>query len=131
MNDLIFHHIGIACEKIRDEVPYYKLLGYVEQGQKFEDPKQGICGLFMDHGGTLIELLEPLSKDSPIHSYLRRGIRMYHQGFLCEDVIDTSLTLVEKGAIIVSPPKPSIAFGNRQVSFLMLPNRMLIELIGH
>jgi len=130
MNDLIFHHIGIACESIEESIADYEQLGYFVVGKQFEDPNQGIRGVFMENAGVQIELLEPLDEKSPLHSFLNRGVQMYHQGFFCDDILDTSLDMVEKGAMIVSPAKPAVAFNGRSVCFLMMPNKMLIELIG-
>jgi len=130
MNDLTFHHIGIACESIDEEIENYKELGYSLSADKFEDPNQGIRGVFMKNAGMQIELLEPLKKDSPVCSFLKRGIQMYHQGFLCDNIHDTSSDLLEKGAYMASPVKPAVAFKDRSVCFLLMPNKMLIELIG-
>lgn len=131
MNELIFHHIGVACQNIEEEMLTYRKLGYSQQGNLFEDEMQRIRGVFMDNSGTQVELLEPLRNDgSPIHSFLDKGIHMYHQGFICPNVVDTALSFVDDGCIIVSPAKPAVAFNGRKVCFLMLPNRMLIELIG-
>jgi hypothetical protein len=38
--------------------------------------------------------------------------------------------VIDMGAVLVSHPNPAVAFGGRQVCFLLLPNRMLIELIA-
>ena len=131
MSELIFHHTGIACHKIKDEIPHYELLGYVETGERFKDKPQGVRGLFMEHGGARIELLEPLNENSPLHTLLDKGIKMYHQGFLCDSIRDSSLYFIENGAIMVTPPKPSRTFVGRFAAFLMMPNDMLIELIGN
>ena len=127
MNELIFHHMGVACQSIEDEIPIYEKLGYSQQGVVFKDIRHRIRGVFMDNGGTQIELLEPLDEDS----FLDRGIHMYHQAFLCDNVLDTALSFVEDGGIVVSSAKPASAFKGRKVCFVMLANRMLIELIGH
>ena len=55
---------------------------------------------------------------------------MYHQAFLSHNLREAVRVLIDKGAVIVSHPKPAIAFGGRQVCFLLLPNRLLIELIA-
>ena len=131
MNSLKFHHIGIACSKITDEIEYYQLLGYIQQGEKFEDPQQGVRGLFMQNNGTLIELLEPINDKSPICSFVNKGIHMYHQGFTCVNIKDEAAILEENGAMIISSLKYAIAFPGLKVCFLIMPNQTLIELIGN
>ena len=39
-----FHHIGVAAREIEKELFSYKILGYVREGNTFQDPKQGIKG---------------------------------------------------------------------------------------
>jgi methylmalonyl-CoA/ethylmalonyl-CoA epimerase len=130
LDDLVFHHIGIACERIEDDVRPYELLGYRREGEIFEDSRQAIRGLFMRAGAIQIELIEPLGPESPVNTFLSRGIQMYHQAFLSHNLREAVRILIDKGAVIVSHPKPAIAFGGRQVCFLLLPNRLLIELIA-
>lgn len=126
---LKFHHIGIACRSIAAEMKYYLLLGYQQEGERFVDPLQKISGVFMVLGSIRSELLEPTSEDSPIHSFLNRGIQMYHQAFLCIDLETTIENLVSQGAIVVVSPTPAVAFYGSKISFLMLRNTMLVELI--
>jgi methylmalonyl-CoA/ethylmalonyl-CoA epimerase len=130
LDDLVFHHVGIACERIEDEIRHYELLGYRAEGPIFEDSRQVIRGLFMRAGTMQIELIEPLSPESPVCTFLARGIQMYHQAFVSHNLRAAVRVLIDKGAVIVSHPKPAIAFGGRQVCFLLLPNRSLIELIA-
>ena len=130
LEGLVFHHVGIACDRIESEVPHYELIGYRREGEIFEDSRQVIRGLFLKSGSMQIELIEPLRPESPVCTFLARGIQMYHQAFLSHNLRAVVRSLVDKGAVIVSHPKPAVAFGGRQVCFLLLPNRMLIELIA-
>ena len=130
LDDLVFHHVGIACERIENEIPQYELIGFRREGAIFEDSRQVIRGLFMKAGAMQIELIEPLRPESPVCTFLSRGIQMYHQAFLSHNLRAAVRTLVDKGSVIVSHPKPAVACGGRQVCFLLLPNRMLIEVIA-
>jgi len=128
-DDLRFHHDGVATRNMAVELRQYELLGFRTEGPVFVDPLQHIRGLFLTLGTMRVELLEPLDETSPIHSHLKRGIKIYHHGFTCHDIARTTERLVAGKARVVSPPKPAIAFQNRQVSFLFLANGLLIELI--
>jgi methylmalonyl-CoA/ethylmalonyl-CoA epimerase len=130
LDDLVFHHVGIACERIENEIPQYELIGFRREGEIFEDSRQVIRGLFMKAGSMQIELIEPLRPESPVCTFLSRGIQMYHQAFLSHNLRAAVRTLIDKGAVLVSHPKPAVAFGGRQVCFLLLSNRMLIEIIA-
>jgi len=47
-----------------------------------------------------------------------------------QEIDDVMAQLVKRRAHIVSGPVPAIAFNDRPIAFLMLPNLLLIELIG-
>lgn len=127
--DLVFHHIGLACRDMAADRRDHERLGYRAEGPEFADPMQRIRGLFMTLGPMRVELLEPLDATSPLHAYLKRGIKIYHQCFECRDLERTIAELEKNGARVASSPKPAVAFNNRRIAFLMLPSQMLIELI--
>jgi len=129
LDDLRFHHDGVATRNLDKELRQYELLGFRSEGPVFVDPLQHIRGLFLTLGPMRVELLEPLDETSPIHSHLKRGIKIYHHGFTCRDVARTTERLVAGRARVVSPPKPAVAFQNRPVAFLLLASGLLIELI--
>jgi methylmalonyl-CoA/ethylmalonyl-CoA epimerase len=126
---LEFHHIGIACRAIEPEMKAFAALGYTLEGEQFSDPLQKIHGCFMTGMGPRIELLAPMDESSPVTPWLKKGVKMYHYGYLVDSVESTMQEYVARRAMVVSPPKPSIAFGGRPIAFLMLPNLFLIELI--
>ena len=127
--ELELHHIGIACHSIFEEEKIFLPLGYVREGEVFMDPIQKVRGLFMTMGGTRMELLEPISTDSPINAFIQREIKMCHQAFFCKDLEKTTQYFWEQGAYLVVQPVVNQAFDGRKVSFLKLKNKMLIELI--
>jgi methylmalonyl-CoA/ethylmalonyl-CoA epimerase len=127
--ELTFHHIGLACRDMAKDRADHEHLGYRAEGPVFEDPLQRIRGLFMTLGAMRVELLQPLDDTSPLQGYLKRGVKIYHQGFLCRDIVRSIQTLEAQRARVVSPPKPAVAFENRPIAFLILPSQMLIELI--
>ena len=129
LDDLRFHHDGVATRDMAKELRGYELLGFRTEGPVFADPLQRIRGLFLTLGAMRVELLEPLDESSPIHSHLKRGIKIYHHGFTCRDIAAATERLVAGRARVVSPPKPAVAFQNRPVAFLLLASGLLIELI--
>ena len=129
LDQLRFHHTGIACADLKIEGAAFRLLGFVEEGSVFHDPLQKIRGQFMTHGSARIELLEPSDPDSPVHGYLKRGIKMYHQAFETQDLRAAIAEATQSGAHLVVPPCPAVAFGGREIAFVMLRTTMLVELI--
>ena len=126
---LSFHHVGLACKRIAVEAETHRLLGFSEEGPVFEDPIQRIRGQFMTHGAFRIELLEPLGSDSPLEGHLKRGVKMYHQAFSAPAIQTAIDQLVSAGAHLIVGPVPAVAFGGREVAFLILRTMMLVELI--
>jgi glyoxalase/bleomycin resistance protein/dioxygenase superfamily protein len=126
---LEFHHIGVACRDIDREARAFAALGYTIDGQIFSDPLQKIRGCFLTGAGPRIELLAPLDDSSPLLPWLEKGIKMYHQAFEVESMEKTIAALCESRAVVLSPPKPAVAFDGRSIAFLMLPNLLLVELI--
>jgi methylmalonyl-CoA/ethylmalonyl-CoA epimerase len=106
-----------------------QLVGYEIEGQRFTDPLQKIHGCFLVGPGPCMELIAPVDESSPVVSWLNKNIKMYHQAYEVESMEPALATLTAQHAVVVSRPKPAIAFGGRKVAFLMLPNGLLIELI--
>jgi methylmalonyl-CoA/ethylmalonyl-CoA epimerase len=129
LSDLKFHHIGLACRDMAKDRRDHELLGYRAEGEGFADPVQRIRGMFMTLGSMRVELLEPLDDASPLTSYVKRGIKIYHQCFESADLAQSIEALEAHGARLVSAPTPAVAFENRRIAFLILPSQMLIELI--
>lgn len=129
LTDLTFHHIGLACRKLHPEMKAHEQLGYKIEGQSFTDPIQRVNGIFMTHGSMRIELLEPATSDSPLTDILKRGQKMYHQCFECEDLQVAIDKLMSEGAHLIAPPAPAVAFEGRRIAFLVLRTMMIVELV--
>lgn len=129
---LRFHHIGVACRSIALERRGWEALGYRQENMPFTDPLQGINGLFMVGPGPRMELLEPLpgSEAETLSPFLKAGTKMYHQAYETTDLGTATEALKNLRAKVVSPPKPAVAFEGRHVSFLILPNSLIVELIA-
>lgn len=124
-----FHHIGVACRRIDSEQRGWSAFGYAPEGGRFEDPLQGIAGLFMTGPGPRIELLEGLPGSDTLTPFLEAGTKMYHQAFEVPELEEATDFLQQQRAKTLSPPKPAVAFGGRKVVFMMMPTRLIAELI--
>ena len=125
---LKFHHVGIACENLESEKQYYQLLGYQEE-LAFIDPIQKVHGVFMILDSMRIEILEATDASSPILSYIKRGVKMYHQAFTSNDFTRHSQFLIDNGNVQLGAPQPAVAFAGAQICFFLNRNNSLIELI--
>ena len=124
---MIFHHEGVVTKDIEQETEIYKILGF-EIESDFKDPIQNVHGRFMEKDGFRVELLEPLNEQSPLSSYISRGIKIYHHAFKTNDIQNTIEYLTGKDFLLVGSPEQSVAFGGK-IAFLLSPTSLLIELI--
>ncbi|OJI04679.1 VOC family protein [Polynucleobacter sp. MWH-Adler-W8] len=124
-----FHHIGYATQSIDKEHNFFSSMGYVSEGEDFSDEIQGIRGRFLVGVGPRIELLENLPGSQTLTPWLNAGIKLYHFAYFVTD-INKALGWAHncRGRVTVLPV-PAVAFGGRLISFIMLRNGMLIELI--
>jgi len=133
MNGLAFHHIGVAVAELeKSQTIFESLFGYNLVSGPFEDPIQRVrvCFLKMkDGGGQLLELVAPLDGESPINSYLRKGVGGYH---ICYETSDLENAMQEgrsAGCVPLGDPVRAIAFDNRRIAWLYTPGRFLVELL--
>src|SRR6266545_2548775 len=129
LTGLEFHHIGLACADLDAEERIFGQLGYIREGPDFEDPTQGVRGRFLIGGGPRLELLCELSTGTALGPWLRKGVKMYHDGYEAADLAAADASLTALGAKRVVAPVPAVAFGGRCIAFYMMPNGFLIELI--
>ncbi|MBV8527428.1 MAG: VOC family protein [Candidatus Dormibacteraeota bacterium] len=125
-----FHHVGVACRSLDREVAAYAALGYAREGAEFDDPGNGIRGVFLAGPGPRIELVVDCPGQHVVEPWLRRGSAMYHVAFEVDELGPAMDALRRATAKLVVRPRPAVAFAGRHISFLMLRNRMLVELIA-
>jgi len=129
---LAFHHVGLACTDIEQEADRLSLLGYRIEGAPFVDPMQGVRGVFVGGQAPRLELLEPHGSTGVLTPWLEADIKLYHLAYEAVDFDAALASLLEYRARLVVPPTPAVAFGGRAIAFVMLRNRLLVELIqGH
>ena len=130
MQGLAFDHVGLACSDIAAELVQLEVLGYRAEGPPFTDVPQGVRGVFVAGQHPRLELLEPLD-DAPgaLSTWIRNGTKMYHLAYRSDRFGDAIAQLRAGGAKLLVPPMPAVAFGGRDIAFVMLRNQLLIELI--
>jgi methylmalonyl-CoA/ethylmalonyl-CoA epimerase len=128
-----FHHVGYAVREIDAYLKDFlvPLFAPVSVTEPVSDPIQQVRVCFAEMpGGTVIELVEPLSESSPLCSIIgssRGGV--YH---LCYEVDDLDAEIQRfrrKGCLPLGKPVPAAAFDGRRIVFLITPQRDLVELV--
>jgi methylmalonyl-CoA/ethylmalonyl-CoA epimerase len=130
---LKFHHLGIAVADFGQAVAFYtQALGFDVISGPVEDPIQKVKLCFLRRAAqsaSVVEIICPLERDSPVNGYLSKGIGAYH---VCYEVVRLEETLGQlrsKGCLVISNPVPAVAFGGRKIAWCFAPTRQLIELL--
>ncbi|MCU1301768.1 MAG: methylmalonyl-CoA epimerase [Candidatus Sulfotelmatobacter sp.] len=127
-------HVGVAVPSLGPTTELLSnLFGYKVVSGPFDDPIQKVTVNFLaksDADVAEIELIAPLSEDSPIRSMLAKdGGGAYHLCFETSD-IDGALAHAKKnGCIVVSSPVPAVAFEGRRIAWIYTRSRQLFELV--
>ena len=104
------NHVGVAIPDMDAAIAFYRdTLGASEISEPFEMPEQGVKVCFVDtpDGGTQVELLAPLSDDSPIAGFLAKN-PLGGQHHLCFEVPDVQAARAEfegQGKRILGPTR--------------------------
>ena len=127
-------HVGVAVPSLETATESLaSLFGYKVLSGPFDDPIQKVAVNFLttsDQDAAEIELIAPLTEDSPIRAMLAKGGGgAYHLCFETND-IEAALNHSRKnGCIIVSGPVPAVAFQNRRIAWIYTSSRQLFELV--
>lgn len=111
-------HIGIAVKSIDEQLSYYRdALGLKFTGTEIvKDQKVKVA--FFDVGEARIELLEPISDDSPVAKFIdKKGEGIHHLAYGVENISE-SIKRMEKADKKMIDHKPRLGAGNHQIAFL-------------
>ena len=116
MNELRLHHVGIVVKNIEN---YLKESIFIKTQKKVYDPIQDSnLALVSIQSETLIELIEPASKNATTYNFLnRRGEGFHHLCFEIKSFRELDLIVQEKKIKLFWGPTPAILFNNKEVVF--------------
>jgi Glyoxalase/Bleomycin resistance protein/Dioxygenase superfamily len=129
---LAFHHLGLATMDPKAASQFLTGLGY-QIGPTIFDPLQNVHLAMCAHGEMPdVEIISPAEGSGPLDKLLAthgNGL-IYHMCYTAAD-LDKSLDAIESevGIRLVSPPKRAVLFGGKQVSFYLIEDVGLIEII--
>jgi methylmalonyl-CoA/ethylmalonyl-CoA epimerase len=110
-------HIGIAVRSIEESRRMYETLGL--QVSFIEDiPIDGVRVAMIECGETHIELLEPLSEDSPVAKFLEKRGPGIHHVCLASDDVRSDDARVRAAGYDVLRPEPTLGAGGCWVQFV-------------
>jgi methylmalonyl-CoA/ethylmalonyl-CoA epimerase len=111
-------HIGIAVKSLAQSLPFYRdTLGMAFDGTE-EIAEQKVKVAFLAVGESRIELLEPMSADSPVARFLeKKGEGIHHVAYEVGDLASALAGLKERGVRLIDETPRRGAHGMR-IAFL-------------
>ena len=108
LSEFALDHIGIAVNSLEEGQSFYKALGFDGMGVE-EVPTEAVrVGMFQLNNSCKIELLEPMSDESPIAKFLKKnGPGIHHYCLRVMDIEKAMKTAKEAGLRLLNDtPKP-------------------------
>ena len=128
--NLKVHHIGYAVPAIDTARLEFESLGWSALGDVTDDVVRKVRILFMRLGDVTIELVAPLTDDSPIRKTLQKGSGTpYHICYEVDSLDEVEAELKAKKFIVFKKPSPAPAIGMRRVEWFYGKNFGIIELV--
>lgn len=126
-------HIGIATESIEDSKSFWEALGFSSSGGGIVDD-QGVKVRYMvNDSETRIELLEPISTDTPVGRFIdRRGVGIQQLAISVDDISETISKLLSMGIKMINT-EPQIGHGGNKIAFVHPSSSggVLVELVEY
>ncbi|WP_096434743.1 methylmalonyl-CoA epimerase [Alteribacter populi] len=123
-------HIGIAVHSIEDALRFYADHLHLKVEAETEVPSEGVKVAFIPVGNTKLELLEPLTRDSPVAKFLeKKGEGIHHIAFSTHSLEDRIEQLKREGVPVLNE-EPKVGAGGYPIAFLhpKAANNVLVEL---
>lgn len=106
-------HIGIAVHSLEKSLPFYTEILQLKHLKTEIVESEKVKIAFIDGYNCKIELLEPLSEDSPIAKFLRKkGEGIHHIAFETDFIKETIEELTERGAKLIDQEPKKGALGS-------------------
>ncbi|MFW9807409.1 MAG: VOC family protein [Candidatus Thorarchaeota archaeon] len=126
-------HIGIIVKDIEQGIKNHeKLFGFKQLGPVVDDQTQKVRVVLMgtsEDAPVKIELISPLTEDSPVTDLLKKRQALYHLCYTVSDIEEAKDHARKSGAIVISKPVEAPLFDNRKICFLFTKDHYIIELV--
>lgn len=127
------HHIGKVVKDLESAVEQYRnVFGLKAATRPVVDPIQKVEVVFVETGegnDVTIELIRPITEDSPVYRFLKKGGGLHHLCFEVDDIHEEMEAFRKKGAVILGNPVPGKGHGDRLTLWLYTPQQELVELL--
>ena len=126
-----FHHAGFVVASIEACLEHFMLsVGAARHTEIIWDTIQRVKVVFLlpeRPGEPCIELVEPVGEKSPVLRFLQQGGGLHHICYEVADIAGQLEHMLTVGATLIRRPRPALAFGNRQIAWVLTAEKLLIE----
>ena len=104
-------HVGVAVKDLELALKFFEEIFEIPTMEIKELPDQGVRAVLLPVGQTRLELLQPLSADSPVGRFLNsRGEGLHHLAFHVDNMAEKLEILGQKGIELVDrEPRPGLS----------------------
>ena len=111
-------HIGVAVEEIDAALELYRDGFQLEVAHREVVEEQGVEAVLLDVGENHVELLAPLSADTPVGKFLaKHGPGLHHVAYQVND-IDATLDALRRAGMQLIDEQPRTGIRGSRVAFM-------------
>ncbi|HEX4482924.1 MAG TPA: methylmalonyl-CoA epimerase [Solirubrobacteraceae bacterium] len=111
-------HIGIAVEQLDSALALYRDSLELDLAHREVVEEQGVEAVLLDVGENHIELLAPLSPDTPVGRFLaKNGPGLHHVAYQVDD-IDGALGALKQAGLSLIDDRPRTGIRGSRVAFV-------------
>jgi methylmalonyl-CoA epimerase len=111
-------HVGVAVEDLDAAIALHEATYGMELVHRETVAEQGVEAVLLDVGENHVELLRPLSADTPVGKFLaKRGPGLHHVAYQVQDIEAALSTLREQGVRLIDQ-EPRTGIRGSRVAFL-------------
>ena len=111
-------HIGVAVEDLDAAIALYGGRLDLELVHRETVESQGVEAVLLEIGEGHVELLRPLSEDTPVGKFIaKRGAGLHHVAYQTDD-IDSALQALRDAGLQLIDKEPRRGIRNSRVAFL-------------
>lgn len=125
------HHVGYAVTSIEEAIEGWReSFCALAVSPTFGDPVQRALVAFLtlgDSAAAQIELIQGDDEDSPIARFAAKGGGLHHLCFEVNNLADHLALMKSRGAMLIRPPRPAVAFDGRPIAWMVTRQKALVE----
>jgi methylmalonyl-CoA/ethylmalonyl-CoA epimerase len=111
-------HVGVAVEDLDAGIALYEKTYEMTLVHRETVTEQGVEAVLLDVGENHVELLRPLSEDTPVGKFLaKRGPGLHHVAYQVTD-IEAALASLRDAGVRLLDETPRTGIRNSRVAFL-------------